>query len=176
MAAYNLTEKPKADIRNSQKEQLKCMLQLQCESKTNETSFGDSDENPWKVLVYDKVCQAILAPLFSVQELQSYGITLYLLVDNKRQRVPLVPALYFVTPTRSNLDLIAQDMSQGLYDRFYLNFSMGLDRKNLEYLANKLIDSNSYHRLAKVTLKHFIYNIINKYLSIHICIYHQIFI
>ena len=129
------------------------MLNLQCDSSQKSSgisSFSEAEEQPWKVLIYDKVCQSILAPLFSVQELQSHGITLYLLIDSKRQKVPNVPALYFVVPSVENLDIIANDMSEGLYDKFYLNFSMGLDREKLEHLANQLIDTNSYHRLAKV--------------------------
>ena len=156
------------------------MLNLECESsnqKSNELSSFNENENPWKILIYDQACQNILAPLFNVSQLQSFGITLYLLIDSKRQKVPNVPALYFVEPTISNLDIIANDMKEGLYDKFYLNFSMRLERKNLEYLANKLIDSNCYHRLSKVYDQYvnfislsdnlFNFNISNCYQNLH---------
>ena len=128
------------------------MLNLQCEVSNNSTS-NDNDDNisePWKIIIYDRYCQEIIAPLFSVQELQSFGITLYLLINNKRQKIPNVPAIYFIQPIPSNLDIVANDMKSILYDSFYLNFSLGLQRNNLEYLANKLIETNSFHRLTKL--------------------------
>eukprot|EP00484_Ammonia_sp_Unknown_P006025 CAMPEP_0197075786 /NCGR_PEP_ID=MMETSP1384-20130603/211784_1 /TAXON_ID=29189 /ORGANISM="Ammonia sp." /LENGTH=669 /DNA_ID=CAMNT_0042514635 /DNA_START=53 /DNA_END=2062 /DNA_ORIENTATION=- len=143
-----------------QKEQIKAMLNLQCDILSsndhgNSASNLDADslhqEEPWKIIIYDDYCREIIAPLFSVQELQSFGITLYLPVaGKKRQKIPNVPAIYFVQPTLPNLDVIANDMKSILYDSFYLNFSLGLKRDHLEYLANKLIQSNSYHRLTKM--------------------------
>ena len=125
-------------------EQLKCMLRLQYEA--NDTD----EEEPWKILIFDKKCESIIGTLFNVNELQSYGITLYLLIDSKRDHVPNVPALYFVHPSICNLDIIANDMSNGLYDKFYINFSTQLQRKQLEYLGNSTINNNSYHRISKV--------------------------
>lgn len=135
------------------KEQLKCMLNLQCDV-SNTTSTKDMDElntsEPWKIIIYDEYCRQIIAPLFSVSELQSFGITLYLLINKKRQKIPNVPAIYFVQPTQSNLDIIASDMQSILYNSFYLNFSVKLQRTNLEYLAHKLIKTNSYNCVTKM--------------------------
>ena len=102
--------------------------------------------------IHDQACQNILAPLLMCHNYShlEIGITFYLLIDSKRHKLPNVIALYFVQPTIKNLDIIANDMKGGLYDKFCLKFSMRLERKNLEYLANKLIDSNCYHRLGKV--------------------------
>ena len=127
------------------------MLNLKCDT-TNENNDDLNNETtePWKIIIYDEPCREIIAPLFSVQELQSFGITLYLLINAKRQKIPNVPAIYFIEPNPTNLDIIANDMKSVLYDHYYLNFSLGLKRNNLEYLANKLIQSNSYHRLTKI--------------------------
>eukprot|EP01083_Nonionella_stella_P097509 274082_1 len=137
------------NILKKQKEQVKCMLNLQCEA-LNSNLDAEQTEEPWKIIVYDDYCRQIIAPLFSVQELQSFGITLYLLIHHKRQQIPNVPAIYFIKPTQSNLDIVAKDMKSILYDKFYLNFSLNLERKNLEYLAKQLIATNSCHRLTKV--------------------------
>ncbi len=130
------------------------MLNLKCEAHSNSTSTAtDSEDNtnePWKIIIYDEYCREILAPLFSVQELQSFGITLYLLINNKRQKIPKVPAIYLIQPNQSNLDIISNDMRNILYDSFYLNFSLNLKRQKLEYLANKLIKTNSFHHLTKI--------------------------
>ena len=139
-------------INSLNKEQLKCMLNLQCDV-TNTTSNDMDDMNtsePWKIIIYDEYCRQIIAPLFSVKELQSFGITLYLLINKKRQKIPNVPAIYLIQPTQVNLDMISRDMQSILYDSFYLNFSVKLQRTNLEYLAQKLIKTNSYNRLTKM--------------------------
>lgn len=126
------------------------MLNLQCEVSNSTSDNEENINEPWKIIIYDEYCREIIAPLFSVQELQSFGITLYLLLKNKRQKIPNVPAIYFIQPKKTNLDIIANDMKSILYDSFYLNFSLGLKRNNLEYFADKLIKSNSYHRLTKM--------------------------
>ena len=43
-----------------------------------------SSEPKWKVLVYDAVGQAILAPIFSVKQLRDSGVTLHILIDSQR--------------------------------------------------------------------------------------------
>jgi hypothetical protein len=52
-------------------------------------------------------------------------------------RPPLsdVPAIYFVSPTISNIRRIAEDLEKGLYESFHLNFSEPLPRALLEELA-----------------------------------------
>lgn len=124
------------------------MLNLQCDPSN--VPHHDDQSEPWKIIVYDKYCRDIIVPLFSVQDLQSHGITLYLLIGQKRQKIPNVPAIYFIQPTTQNLDLVANDMKSILYDSFYLNLSSGLQRPSLEHLANRLIASNSFHRLTKI--------------------------
>merc|ERR1712029_1324632 len=51
-----------------------------------------SNEPKWKVLVYDSVGQAILAPIFSVKQLRDSGVTLHIQIDSQRDPVPDVPA------------------------------------------------------------------------------------
>ena len=47
-----------------------------------------SSEPKWKVLVYDAVGQAILAPIFSVKQLRDSGVTLHILIDSQRYDHP----------------------------------------------------------------------------------------
>ena len=46
----------------------------------------------------------------------------------RRQPIPDVPAVFFVTPTDASIKRIAGDISDGLYDSVYLNFSSALSR------------------------------------------------
>ena len=77
-------------------------------------------------------------------------MTLHLRLEVDRQPVPDVPAVYFVAPTENNIDRIAKDLSSGLYDTCYLNFTPSLPRPLLENLAEKLVKANASDRVAKV--------------------------
>lgn len=75
-------------------------------------------------------------------------------IDSKREKIPDVPAVYFVNPTEANLARIAdvstfgrieafltlkQDCAAGLYEKFYVNFADPLPRPLLESFAQDLV-------------------------------------
>ena len=41
-----------------------------------------------QVLVYDSLCQDVIAPLLTVQELRDLGVTLHLLINSEREPIP----------------------------------------------------------------------------------------
>jgi len=93
----------------------------------------------WKVLLYDRVCQDILSPLLTVRDLRRLGITLHMSINEMRQRVPDVPAIYFCKPTKENVNIIAKDMKEGIYDTAHINFSTSVPHALLEELAQVLV-------------------------------------
>lgn len=56
-------------------------------------------------------------------------------LHSNRPPLPDVPAVYFVSPTLTNIRRIAQDLERGLYESFHLNFVEPLPRALLEELA-----------------------------------------
>jgi len=104
----------------------------------------------YKVLIMDKHCFAIITPLVKVHELRRHGVTLHLLLENDRQPIPDVPALYFVSPTAENVQRITSDLKKNLYDAHYLNFSSSLPRKLLEDLAVKSTECGTSGKITKV--------------------------
>ncbi|VDO04937.1 unnamed protein product [Rodentolepis nana] len=124
-------------------ESLKYMLNF------NAASMKD-DEPQWKLLIYDRVGQDIIAPLFSVKELRSLGVTLHLLLDIKREPIPDVPALYFVYPSEKNIKRICQDFESDLYSAYYLNFISPISRSNLEAIAEAALTEDCIQRIKKV--------------------------
>jgi hypothetical protein len=70
-----------------------------------------------------------------VAELRQLGVTLHLRLHSDRERVPDVPAIYFVRPTAENIERIVADSAAGLYERVYLNFSTQLSRELLELVG-----------------------------------------
>lgn len=93
------------------------------------------------------------------------------LIKSDRQKVPDVPAIYFVAPTEENiqrickvailavcslrcnpppLTLFSQDTSLSLYDSYHLNFTSSIPRPLLEKLALQTVKQNTVARIAKV--------------------------
>ena len=73
----------------------------------------------YKVLVMDRFCFEIVTPLIKVNELRKHGVTLHLLLENDRERIADVPAVYFCQPTPANVALIANDFARNLYDAYH---------------------------------------------------------
>ncbi|KAF9444597.1 SLY1 protein [Macrolepiota fuliginosa MF-IS2] len=89
----------------------------------------------WKILVLDQQTKDVLATVLRVQDLRDVGVTLHVQLHSIRPTLPDVPAVYFVSPTLTNIRRIAQDLQKGLYESFHLNFVEPLPRSLLEELA-----------------------------------------
>lgn len=71
-------------------------------------------------------------------------------LHSDRDSIPEVPAIYFCAPTEENLGRIGQDLQNGLYDTYHLNFISPISRGKLEDLAAAAIQSNSVANIHKV--------------------------
>lgn len=89
----------------------------------------------WKILVLDQHTKDVLATVLRVQDLRDVGVTLHVQLHSNRPPLPDVPAVYFVSPTLTNIKRIAQDLEKGLYESFHFNFVEPLPRALLEELA-----------------------------------------
>lgn len=117
-------------LRDRQINALKLMLNL------NQSEHKLEEAIPvWKVLIYDRLGQDIISPLISVKELRELGITLHMQLHSDRDPIPEVPAIYFCAPTDENLVRIGQDLQNGLYDIYHLNFISPITRQKMEDLA-----------------------------------------
>ncbi|KAF8308118.1 Sec1-like protein [Clavulina sp. PMI_390] len=90
----------------------------------------------WKILVLDDVSKDILATVLRVQDLRDVGVTLHVQLHSSRPQLADVPAIYFVAPTLTNIQRIAADLAEGLYESFSLNFTSPLPRAVLEEFAS----------------------------------------
>ncbi|KAL5258873.1 hypothetical protein ACHWQZ_G009364 [Mnemiopsis leidyi] len=129
-----------ADVRTRQIDAVKHMLNLN----------SPKSESTWKILVFDEYGRDIIAPLLTVKELRECGVTLNLLIADKRDPIPDVPVVYFVMPTKQNIDLISQDCKNQMYEKFYINFITAVSRQLLEDLAQATIESDSVARVEKI--------------------------
>ncbi|XP_048480612.1 protein sly1 homolog [Plutella xylostella] len=132
-------------LRERQLNALKQMLNL-----NQPLTKSSANEPMWKILIYDRVGQDIISPLISVKELRELGVTLHVQLHSDRDPIPEVPAVYFCAPTEENLGRICQDLDNGVYDQYHLNFISPISRQKLEDLAASAIQSNSVVNIHKV--------------------------
>ncbi|EER05570.1 STXBP/UNC-18/SEC1 syntaxin involved in golgi transport, putative [Perkinsus marinus ATCC 50983] len=110
----------------------------------------------WKVLVYDKSGKDVIAPLLKIGALRHHGVTLYLQLDDNRQAVSNVPVVYFIDPTRDNIDRLVNDCCvTKLYDQVYVNFTSRVSDDLLKYMAGSMLEKSkgnprNINRIAKV--------------------------
>lgn len=124
-------------------------------SSTPSSSYYSSapagtSHNSWKILIYDKPCRSIISPLLSVSQLRSRGVTLHLLIDAERESIPDVPAVYFVEPTRANLNIIAEDCAKRLYSSVHINFVTKLDRGLMEEFGKMIVQNNCLDMISSL--------------------------
>eukprot|EP00742_Colponemidia_sp_Colp-10_P008971 GILJ01009747.1.p1 GENE.GILJ01009747.1~~GILJ01009747.1.p1 ORF type:complete len:627 (+),score=102.30 GILJ01009747.1:99-1979(+) len=141
------------DIKEKQKQALSRMLNI-TDSMEADSNNPNLVPQTWKVLVYDRFGQDIIAPLLNVGDLRKLGVTLHLHLYTDRQAVPDVPAVYFVQPTEDNVRRICDDLAEGLYESFYLNFSCSIPRPLMETLAAGAVSSDSVSLVTKVMEQH----------------------
>lgn len=109
-----------------------------------------TDEETFKVLVLDQYTKNVLAPLLRVNDLRKHGVTLHLMIEAERQPIPDVPAVYFVSESDANVDRIAADARQGLYDSLYINFVGHVPLPLLDRLASVAARDASAQRITQV--------------------------
>lgn len=108
------------------------------------------DDEIYKVLVLDHFTKGIIGPLLKLSDLRKQGVTLVLDLENQRESIPDVPAVYFVQATEVTISAISRDIASGLYDTFHLNFALACPRPLLETLASNTVASQCVQRIAKV--------------------------
>nr|CAI6439933.1 AIF_HP1_G0010820.mRNA.1.CDS.1 [Saccharomyces cerevisiae] len=66
----------------------------------------------WKVLILDIKSTATISSVLRVNDLLKAGITVHSLIKQDRSPLPDVPAIYFVSPTKENIDIIVNDLKK----------------------------------------------------------------
>ena len=78
------------------------------------------------------------------------------LLDSPRDQIQDAVAVYFVRPTRENIDRICQDCKAQLYSSFYFNFISPISRSLLEDLARAAVTANCVEQIAKVCVVYYV--------------------
>ncbi|KAG8748071.1 Vesicle trafficking between the ER and Golgi, partial [Ceratobasidium sp. 428] len=104
----------------------------------------------WKVLVLDEQSKDVLATVLRVQDLRDSGVTLHVQLHSHRPPLPDVPAIYLVAPTLANVQRIAEDLTQNLYESSHISFTSPLPRAILEEFAALVARDGTSELVAQV--------------------------
>jgi len=108
---------------------------------------------PWKIFLYDKFCQDVVAPLLKVWGLRNLGVTIQSLVEQARSPLD-VPAVYFLEPTEESVRHLCDDIEKNLYECYYVNFSSSVPHCMLKELAAATLRANASQKVAGVMDRH----------------------
>jgi len=129
-------------------QQRACVLRMLNIGDGEQQNWGGNQT--WKVLVYDNFCKELIAPLLKIGGLRNQGVTIHLNIENDRQPVSDVPAVYFLEPTEKNIQNILKDLKNSLYESCYINFASSVQRPLLTELAEGALQSQSAQKVAGV--------------------------
>ena len=136
-------------LQNNQRAAVSRMINLNSDIAASGQK-GSTWSDKWKVLIYDLPSRSTIAPLLSVQDLRQLGITVFMMADARREKIPDVPAVYFLQPTPENVQIVANDCNQGLYQAAHVNFSSTLPRTLLERLAEETSKGGGSQRISRL--------------------------
>ncbi|KAL7752749.1 Vesicle trafficking between the ER and Golgi [Sorochytrium milnesiophthora] len=153
------------NLRDLFTESLVRMLTLNVEPSTSASLDPASGVNAaipfsqpvWKVLVFDNTGRDIISPVLRVPNLRENGVTVHMPLHSTRQPIADVPAVYFMEPTQENVNRLVQDLSAGLYDSYYVNFTSTVSRPVLEELASATVQHNTAQHIAQLYDQHLSY-------------------
>ncbi|GFE54645.1 Sec1 family protein [Babesia ovis] len=130
-------------------------LTLKAISEMLQLSGDDDTEGhqlkTWKVLIYDEESRALLSPILKVGELRDLGVTLNMVIGDRRDSIPGVDAVYLVTPTDANIEAIVADAQSRKYKQIYVNFTTYSTDEFLSKFARRLVEVNAHGSIASIT-------------------------
>ncbi|CAI4038065.1 hypothetical protein SMKI_04G4050 [Saccharomyces mikatae IFO 1815] len=156
MAVEEISSRKDISLRDMQISAILKMLFLNKDSNNNDniTTITDDifnqQEIVWKVLVLDIKSTATISSVLRVNDLLKAGITVHSLIKQERSPLPDVPAVYFVSPIKENIDIIINDLKCDKYSEFYINFTSSLPRNLLEDFAQQVSVTGKSDKIKQV--------------------------
>lgn len=109
----------------------------------------------------DNYTKQQITPLFSNSDLRKNGVTLHLQIQDRREPIKGVPAVYYVEPTEDNIRRIVKDCSSPIYEINYIHFSSSISRYHLGFhfnsremmtlFAQLCVENNCAQRISRVS-------------------------
>ncbi|CCH62601.1 hypothetical protein TBLA_0H03200 [Henningerozyma blattae CBS 6284] len=123
---------------------------ISLDTRDVDATFNSTNELNWKVLVMDAKSTSVVSSVLRVKDLLKAGVTVHTLIEQERASLPDVPAVYFISPTKENLDRVINDLKNDYYLEYYINFNSSLPRQLLEYFAKNVAQLNKSDKIKQL--------------------------
>ena len=123
---------------------------------------SDSDINYcFKVLVLDNSTFKFLSPLLKQATLKKYNICLITKLNEQKDIIHNMMAIYVVTPSSENFSLILKDMKNNVYNNYSINFIEKPDDNLLEEFLTNIIKLDIYQKIYNLHVLPIKYSLIH---------------
>lgn len=117
---------------------------------------GDS-KSSWKVLIMDKVTVKVMSYACKMADITEEGVSLVEDIHKRRQPLPTMDAIYFIQPTRENIQIFLSDMSgkSPLYRKAFVFFSSPVARELVGHIKKDGSVLSRIGALREMNLEYF---------------------
>ncbi|KAK2957653.1 putative SEC1 family transport protein SLY1 [Blattamonas nauphoetae] len=140
-----------SSLRQKQSAQFKSLIKS---TQPPSTSFKKNPNNPYSILICDKHANRVIGPLFTSDQLLELGIVSIFRIDADRTPLPSYTAIYFVTPTLENVEIIQKDLSEQLYLSAKIHFLTPTDDATLSHFSHLIASHGLQPKILQVTNQH----------------------
>ena len=123
---------------------------------------SDSDINYcFKVLVLDNSTFKFLSPLLKQATLKKYNICLTTKLNEQKDIMRNMMAIYIIAPSSENFSLILKDMKNNIYNNYSINFIEKPDDNLLEEFLTNIIKLDIYKKIYNLHVLPIKYSLIH---------------
>ena len=107
--------------------------------KQNNIVSDENLKNCFKILVLDEKSANFLNPLIKQNDLDQNKIVLTLNINQIREKLEDIMAIYICLPTKQNFDIILKDLENNIYENYSFNFIENVNENEFnDFLSNIL--------------------------------------
>ena len=115
----------------------------------------------FKVLVLDDSTFKFLSPLLKKATLKKYNICLITNINDEKDIMNNMMAIYLVTPSSNNFSAILKDMKDNIYQNYSINFIEKPDDNLLEQFLSNIIKLDIYKKIFNLHVLPIKYSLIH---------------
>lgn len=117
-----------------------------------------SSRRPYMVIVVDEMTLRVVQAICQISDLLEEGICLLEVLESKRQALPTLDALYFITPTAESVKRLIEDAASGASNNLHVFFSHKLSDALLHQVANSKEAVSRIRTFAETNLSLLVYD------------------
>ena len=103
----------------------------------------------WKILIYDQLTSNLITN-FKIRDLRESNITLHLNVNDPKEPLPGVEAIYLLSNDPVSLEQCLKDIERGLFNSIFINFIGSISKQSLTHFSKTIIKLRKTHLVQDI--------------------------